>query len=153
MKMKNITIYLVALVLVGIIGSAGLASAFGLGFIRNEQRTATTQAIVDNDFDAWKAAITETLTQERFDKLVERHSAMSERMELQNALRQAIEEGNYESYKEASESLMNLNKVMSEEEFNNMVERYKARETGEGFGPAYGFGYHKRGFGGHRMRW
>ncbi len=149
-RMKKSTICLLSLMLVGLIISTGLVSAFGPKFMSEEHRLAIKQAIEDNDFEAWKSAIIGTLTQENFDKFVERHRAMSERKELQDAVRQAIEEGDYEAYKEAVENLIGSYKVMSEDNFNAMVERYNA---GEGFGPIGGFGCPRRGFGGHRMLW
>ena len=137
MKKKNISIALLA---IGLIACTGLASAYGQVLANDEQRSAIEQAIEDGDFDAWKAAMMETLTQENFDKLVERHNAMSERMELGLAVKQAIEDGDYQAYTTAIEALANHN-VMSEEEFNTMVERYDSGEYG--LGPMPGFGFQK----------
>jgi hypothetical protein len=140
MKMKKFT-YLLAIMLVGVMGTAGIAAAFGgfwgAGFINSEQRTAIKQAIENNDYNAWKDAIIATLTQENFNKLVERYKVISERRELQNAVKQAIKEGNYTAYREAMEKLIGTYKVMSEEEFNALVERYNA---------GAGFRCFKRGF-------
>ena len=141
------TIHLLGLMIAGILISAGLASAFGVGFASEEQRSAIQQAIEENNFEAWKTAMTETLTQENFDKLVERYQAMNERRELENALRQAIVDGDYNAYKQAFEKLKDSMQVMSEDDFNAMVERYTAGELRGGF-RCLG-----RGFGMHRMAW
>lgn len=144
--MEKNTKYLLALTMLGIIGSIGLASASGLGFVNSEQRTTIQQAIENNDFEAWKSAVTSTLTQENFDKLVERHKSMSERMELKNALQQAIENKDYQAYAEAAEKLASTN-IMTEEEFNAAAE--------QGFVPMHGLGHQMghMGFGGHHMQW
>ena len=147
--MRKKTIYLLFLMSVGLIIFTGLVSAFRLGFVSEENRSAIKQAIENNDFEAWRSAITETLTRENFDKLVERYNAMSERKKLTDAVRQAIEDGNYEAYKEAVENLIGSYKVMSEDDFNVMVQRYNARESEEGFGPIGRFGCPRRGLGRH----
>jgi hypothetical protein len=158
--MKNTTIYMLTLMLVGIIGCAGLVSAFMQepanrgnnfvpGFMSEEQSSAVQQAIEDNNFEAWKAAITETLTEENFDKLVERQKASDERMQLQNAVRQAIANKDYAAYKAAVNNLNSQN-VMSEEQFNAMAERYNATDQRTGVGPGFGPGGIE---GRHRMNW
>jgi len=151
--MKKTSVGLLALTLFGLIVSAGLVSAFGARFVGEEHGLAIKQAIEENDFEAWKAAMMETLTQENFDKLAERHAAMFEKREQLSAVKQAIEDGNYEAYKEAVENLMNSHEPMSEEDFNSMIERYNAKQSGEGFGPLGRFGLHKKGFGRHHMPW
>ena len=151
--MRKKTIYLLFLMSVGLIIFTGLVSAFRLGFVSEENRSAIKQAIENNDFEAWRSAITETLTRENFDKLVERYNAMSERRKLQDAVRQSIEDGNYEAYKKAVENLMSSYKVMSEDDFNAMIQHYNATESGKGFGPIGVFDCPRRGFGGHLMGW
>jgi len=132
----------------------GIASAFfGAGFGNEENRLAIKQAIENNDFNAWKNAIIETLTQENFDKLVERYRTITERRELQDAVRQAIENRDYEAYKKAVENLIGSYKVMSEDDFNAMLQYYNATESGKGFGPLGGFDCPRRGFGKHLMPW
>lgn len=148
--MKKATICLLCLAAVGILASAGLASAFRAGFVNEQQRTAINQAIENNDFETWKTAITETLTQENFDKLVARNKAMTERKELQDAVKQAIANGDYDAYKKAFENLKGSMEVMNEDDFNAMVERYKAGEAGGSVG---GFGFPGIGLRGHHMPW
>lgn len=152
--MKKVTVGLAAL-LIGLVAISGTVFAFGGGFfgfgLNSENREAIQQAIEANDYNAWKEAMIATLTQENFDKLAERYKAMSERKELQDAVRQAIEAGNYEAYKQAVENLVGSYKVISEEDFNAMVERFNTTASGGGFGPQGGFGYRMRGFGRHYM--
>jgi hypothetical protein len=152
--MKKVTIGLSAL-LIGLVAISGIVFAFGSGFpgfgLNSESREAIQQAIESNNYTAWKEAMIATLTQENFDKLVERYKAMSERKELQDTVRQAIEAGDYEVYKQAVENLVGSYKVISEEDFNAMVERYNTTASGGGFGPQGGFDYRMRGFGRHLM--
>ncbi|MEM2933295.1 MAG: hypothetical protein QXQ02_00495 [Halobacteria archaeon] len=139
--------FILTLIIVGILGSAGIAAALGAGLITSEQRSAIKQAIENNDYEAWRNAVIATLTQENFQKLVERYKIMTERRELQNAIKQAIKEGNYTAYKEAAEKLISTYRVMSEEEFNALLERYKATQWRF---PLYGCWHYKRGF---RILW
>jgi len=145
--MKKTTVCLLILIAAGLIVSIGIVSAFGVRFLSEENGSAIKQAIESNDFNAWKNAIMATLTQENFNKLVERQKTMSERKQLIDAVKQAIKDGNYEAYKKAVENLMGSYKVMSEDDFNAMVHRYNTTESG------MGFGYPMRGFGRHFMHW
>ncbi|MEM7826834.1 MAG: hypothetical protein QXQ40_01265 [Candidatus Aenigmatarchaeota archaeon] len=146
--MKRIYIYLLASTLC-ILASISIALAFGPRFASKEQRLVIKQAIENNDFEAWKTAIIETLTKENFKRLVERYKLMSERKELQNKIRQAIKDGDYQAYKEAVEELIGSYKVMSEEEFNVMVQRYN--ETGIDYIGKYSC--LRERFNRHDMRW
>ena len=156
--MKNAKTYVVLLLLAGVIGSAGLVSAFGMGFASEDQRAAIRQAIENNDFASWKSAVTDTLTQENFDNRVAMYARMSERKEsiseragLNNAVTQAIKDGNYGAYTEAAVNLANSNEPMTEEEFNAMAERY-ADGFGERFDRMGQFGHKGKIRGGHCMR-
>jgi hypothetical protein len=151
-EMKRTTAYLFGLVIVGVLVSVGIASAFGAGFIGKEQRAAIKKAIEENNFEAWKTAMEQTLTQENFNRLVEKYRLMTERRELQNTIIEAIKEGNFTAYKEAMEKLSSY--MMSEEQFNAMVQHYNTTKSGRfgKFVPLYGFGCRK-GFGGHHMLW
>lgn len=136
--------------IIGLVATAGIAFAF-MGGLTSENKEAIMNAIEANDYNAWKEAMIATLTQENFDKLVERYKTMSERKQLQDAARQAIEAGDYEAYKQAVENLVGSYKVISEEDFNAMAERYNTTASGGGFGSQGGFGYRMRGFGRHLM--
>lgn len=74
MKRKNM---IGALTLMLIVASIGLASAFGghsFG-MDSESRDAIINAIDAKDYSAWKEAMSAHLTEENFEKLVERHEA------------------------------------------------------------------------------
>jgi|GEM_PF-2036440 len=147
--MKKTTIYLLALALAGILGSVGLASAFGFGFFDGQNRTAIERAINDNDFGAWKTAMTETLTQENFNRIVERRSMASNRT-AQMSVMKAIKSGNYTAYIDAVDNTIKSGNAMTEEEFNAAVARFN---TTDGVNASWkGFG-HKRWFARHGMHW
>jgi enolase len=145
--MKRITAYLLGLMFAGVLVSVGIASAFGAGFANEEQSSAIKQAIEQNDFEAWKTAMEQTLTQENFNKLVEKNKKMTERKELIDAVKQAIANGDYNAYKQAFENLKSSIQVMNEDNFNSMVERYKAG------GLIGGLGFPGGEFSGHHMTW
>jgi len=142
--MKRTTAYLLGLMFAGVLVSAGIASAFGAGFANDGQSSAIRQAVENNDFEAWKTAMEETMTQENFDKLVERSKEMAQRKELQDAVKQTIANGDYTAYKQAFENLKGSMKILGEDDFNEMVERYKAGEM---------VGTNGGRFGGHGMPW
>jgi hypothetical protein len=134
--MKKINKYLLVLIPIGLIAFSGLVYAFGGELINQDQRLAIKQAIESNNYTAWKEAIIGTLTEERFNKTVERYNAMTQRKQLQDAVKQAIQKGDYEAYKEAIGNLSS-HMVMSEENFNAMVNRFNTTnmtEPGRGFG-------------------
>jgi hypothetical protein len=126
MKSANLLIFFV----IGIIGSAGIVLAFWPTFANKEQRIAIQQAIKKNDFEAWKNAIISSLTQENFNKIVKRYNVTIEIRELRNIIKHAIKEGNYTTYKEAMEKLIDLYKTLliNEEYFNYAAQHYN--ETG-----------------------
>ena len=119
---------------VGIVAAAG-ASAFGLGFWQStEDRTAIQDAIANNDFTAWKTAVTATLTEDNFNKMVERHNNMVQRRENMDEMRTAIDAGDYDSYIEAVGNMDNLPddfQPLSEEDFNLLVQIHEARQSGD----------------------
>jgi len=138
--MKRKTLYVVlALMVVGLVATTGIVSAFEgrIGF-NSENREAIKAAIEAKDFNAWREAISETLTEENFNKIMERHEnrygnreLMREQME---AVEQALEAGDYDAWKAAIEGFERTPKIMeniTEENFDVFVELYKARQEGD----------------------
>ena len=147
--MKKTTMYLMALALVGIMGVVGLASATGFGFFNGQNRTAIEQAINNNDYQAWKIAVTETLTPENFNKIVQVRNSTSDRTGRKTehmSVMRSIKSGNYTAYIEAIDNTTYSGNALTEEEFNATVARYTTGVSGERFG-------HKRGFSRHGMHW
>lgn len=114
--------YILSIVALGIIAILGVSmvSAFGFGnkFMNSEltdeektaleeQRQAMQNAIENNDFAAWKALreeriaeMQQSLTQENFNKQVERHTQMSE---FRAAMEEARESGDFSKVEELKE--------------------------------------------------
>jgi len=142
--MKKITKWLLVLIPVVLIVSGGIVYACG-GLANQEQTTAIKQVIESNNYTAWKEAITGTLTEERFNKTVERYNLIMQRKQLQDAVNQAIQKGDYEAYKQAIGNLTS-HMIMSQEDFNAMINRLNTTnmtEPGKGFGRFHMF-WHMR---------
>lgn len=80
------------------------------------------------------------LTEENFNKLVERHEAtsqrhenMSERRALNEEMNQAIKDGNYEAWKKAAENSKSpmISKILDEEDFKIRVQLHQAKQDGD----------------------
>jgi YesN/AraC family two-component response regulator len=108
------------------IATTGVVFAFGSGF-DSETREAIRNAIEANDYNAWKEAMMETLTEERFNRMAERH-------QNRQAIMQALENGDYEAWKAAMENMGKdpgiLDKI-TEENFNIFVQLHEARMNGD----------------------
>lgn len=129
----------VALLVVGSVLVMGVSMADGTeNSVGNTWRAEAVQAVEDNNFDAWKAAMLGGLTVERFNGIVQRFQGRSEMkaqmQERETAVREALEQEDYEAWKAAVDSFgkgRNVSEMVSEEEFATIVEIYKAREAGD----------------------
>jgi len=112
--------------IIGVIATAGVAFAFGGGFFGNENKEAIRAAIESNDYDAWKEAMGKTLTEERFNRLVEMH-------EKREAVTQALKNGDYETWKQAVENLERprITELITEENFDTFIQLYEAKMSGD----------------------
>lgn len=143
------------LLIVGLVASTGVVSALGFGSMEKnpelqEHRQEIVQAIEDNDFDTWKSAIEDSLTEEHFEMLVERHENFAEHKDMRFATRDAIMDGDYDAYLEAVEELGVTEHVITEEDFNNLVEMHQEGEMpcqGKGFGRMHFGNMEKPNFG------
>jgi len=123
---KKITI--AALLVFSLLG-AGFVSAFPMGFggffnkdltveelqILTEERQEMTEAIESGDYATWKALMEERLdrmkselTEENFNLLVERYNQMKERNQLRDQIRDALQNGDYETVAQLREQLGSL---------------------------------------------
>ena len=82
--MKTAIFGLLGLLMIGVV-VAGSATAFRF-WLGPQDSEAVQTAIENNDYDAWKAAIEDKLTQENFDKLVEQHNTMTQLRENRQAV-------------------------------------------------------------------
>ena len=151
--MKRISILSVLAVMV-LVFSIGAVSAFGGNFFGMDpgSREDMVNAIEANDYNAWKAAKSDQLTEENFNKRVERHEARAEMRELREDKKLAIEAGDYEAFLVAAENWPKLPNIQNEGDFKLLVELHQAKLDGdyetveelrEELGLLGGFGMHK----------
>ena len=145
MNKNTATITAIAL---GIVAVSGTVFAYGGGFdIENRgakintkriiKREAVMSAIESGDFEAWKAAITETLTEENFNRIREmqqnREERMNEMHENMESIIQALEDEDYEAWKIAIEESgrTEMLDVIDEENFEILVQIHEAEISGD----------------------
>lgn len=118
------------LALILIVISIGGVSAFKGNFfgIDPENNEDITNAIKAKNFNAWKAAMSDRLTEDRFNTLVERYEAMSERQEQRQNIIEAIEAGDYETFQTAAENSPVLNCIQNENDFEMLVQLHQAKQ-------------------------
>lgn len=138
--MNNKTILGILAIMIVVV-SIGSVSAFGgrlFGMDPNSQNNITN-AIKANDYTAWKEAMSAQLTQENFNKLVQRaktlsqrHGNMSEKLALNVEMNQAIKDGNYSAWKTAAEKSNSsmISKITDVDHFNTLVQLYQAKQDG-----------------------
>jgi|GEM_PF-1189337 len=131
-----------------IVASIGSVAAFG-GKIPGtdpQSRENITNAIKANNFTAWKEAMSAQLTEDNFNKLVQRcqtmsqHENMSEmqrtmfsgRQALNAEMNTAIKEGNYTAWKTAAVNSKSplVSKITNEDQFKILVQLYQAKQDG-----------------------
>ncbi len=109
---KNIGMFAIALFSVMLMTSFVFAQDFGLGDEDKEERKAFMEevktSIENNDYSTWKSLMESQLTQENFDKLVERHEKRSEVRDLMDGLKEAREAGDEDRVEELREELQDL---------------------------------------------
>lgn len=119
--------------LVVLVASIGVVSAFGGRLLDEESKEAIKEALEAKDYEAWKEAVTATLTEEHFEKVVEMHGKRSEMREMKEAAKGALDEGNYEAWRESMEGFEKepriLNKI-DEGNFDTLVELHQAKQDG-----------------------
>lgn len=119
------------LALVILVASLGVAQAFGGNFLGNsESRDKIVNAIKAKDYNAWKEAMSAQLTEENFNKLVERYENVSERQAQREAMEKAVQQGDYEAWKKAAENSPIISKIQNEEDFKTLVQLYQAKQEG-----------------------
>ncbi len=152
------------LALMIIVAALGTASAYGgnLFGMDPESREDIVNAVEANNYQAWKEAMSNQLTEENFNECVGRHEARSDMREHREDKIQAIEAGDYEAFLVAAENWPMLSNIQNEGDFQILVQLHQARldgdyETGaelrEQLGLLGGFGKHTMSghFGGGRM--
>lgn len=122
--------------LLGIVAVSGTAFAFNGGF-GSENREAIMNAIENGDYESWKTAITETLTEENFNRIREMHqnreAEMTAMQENRDAINQALEDSDYEAWKAAIEESgrTEILEFINEENFEKLVQIHEAEMNGD----------------------
>lgn len=151
--MKRISILSVLAVMV-LVFSIGAVSAFGGNFFGMDpgSREDMVNAIEAKDYNAWREAKSDRMTEEKFNERVARHEARSEMREHREDKIQAIEAGDYEAFKLAAENWPMLSNIQNEGDFELLVQLHQAKQDGdyetveelrEQLGMLGGFGNHK----------
>lgn len=131
-----------------VVASIATVSAFQGKFsgMDTAGRGEILNAIKAKDFNVWKELMSARLTEENFNKLVERQQVMSERHENMSEKRgimssergafneqivQAIENGDYKAWKEAALNTPMISKIDNEDKFNILVQIHQAKKAGD----------------------
>ncbi len=119
--MKKAIYALLAVFVVGIVAS-GAVLAFG-----RFGNPEVSQALESDDYEGWKKAMQDGITEQRFEQMKERHAR---RMQGREEVRAAIEDGDYEAWKEAVSDLNcpRAEQVLTEGDFNKLVELHESRQ-------------------------
>ena len=132
-----------------VVAAIGSVAAFGGKFsgIDPQSRDNITNAIKANDYNAWQAAMSAQLTQDNFNKLVQRYQTMSQkhgnmtekkgtmsygRQALSAEMIQALKDGNYDAWKTAAVNSNSplVSKITNEDQFKILVQLYQAKQDG-----------------------
>jgi hypothetical protein len=131
-----------------VVAAIGSVAAFGGRFsgIDPQGMDNITKAIKANDFNSWKSAMSTQITEDNFNKLVQRYQTMPQRhgnmtgkqgmmygkQALNSGMIQAIKNG---SYTEWSAAIVNstsplVSKITNADQFNILVQLYQAKQDG-----------------------
>lgn len=133
--MNKILYSLLGLLLIGVV-AAGTVSAFGFG--QNEE---AREAIENGDYASWREARMNELTEEHFAEVQEhsqnreiRQLGREDQRETKDAMRDAIEDNDYDEWLSLAESLENYPldiETITEEDFSILVDMHEARASGD----------------------
>jgi hypothetical protein len=159
--MKRTMLATFALLFIGLVAFAS-ATMF-MGPQSSTDRQAIETAIANNDFATWKTLEENQLTQANFDQIVQQHQKMADMQTKEKAVRDAVNNNDYDSYLSATQNLTSA-KILSESDFAKLAEIRQARQnatsemnmTGQMHGqgqmdPGIDFGFGNR-FGGGQGR-
>ena len=128
-NMKKKFVGLFAILAIGLLLTAGAVSAFGpWGFANNED---VDRAIEDGDFQAWREIHQNQLTEDNFERTQEMYQERQGRMRGDRSLRDAIEADDYQAYADAVLEIHPDATVISESDFEILVEMHQARLDGD----------------------
>ncbi len=137
--------------------AAGISSAYayrgGIRGLDSGNKDKAEQAIQNNDYQSWKDAMESGLSEDSFNKMVERQ-------QNQEKIKKTIEDGDYNAWKEAIDAQPKIEDKITADNFDKFSEMHKLMESGDREGAqaiAVELGIEDlgngmmRGFGGHNM--
>ncbi len=110
------------------------AVPFGAGRFDSETKEEIADALENDDFDAWKEAMSSGLTQESFEKMQEWHERMSAKIEAKEAVKDALDNADYDAWLEAIAGLPmeeKFTEYINEDNFDELVAAHVARQEGD----------------------
>lgn len=133
-----------------VVASIGSVAAFGKKFSGMDAaaRDNIINAIKAKDYTTWKDAMSAQLTEENFNKLVQRAETMSQRhgnmfekqgvmssekLALNQEMNQALKDGSYDAWKTAAEKSNSpmISKIIDEDHFKTLVQLHQAKQNGD----------------------
>lgn len=129
-----------------VVAAIGSVAAFGGKYTGMDPRSRDniTNAIKTNNYDDWQAAMSAQITQDNFNKLVQRYQTMSLRHEnmtekqgmmsgkqaMSTEMTQALKDGSYDAWKIAAVNSNSplVSKIANEDQFNILVQLYQAKQ-------------------------
>ena len=134
--MKGKTKYgILAMFIVGIFVTAGVATAFGGEMFGSDSavREQMQASLENGDYNTWINAHNKIFTKEMFTEARERHAVNEKRRESRESIRDAIENEDYQAYQQAVEDLDVEGKftMIDENDFQTLVELHNAKEAGD----------------------
>lgn len=134
-----------ALVLLAMVAMTGLGSAHMDGFVgrhgmgfASANMTTVRNAIETGDYEAWSTAMSAEISEENFNRLVERYQNMSQRravmQEKREQMKEAFESGDYTAWQEAISGLEKGPRFagnVTEDNFETYASLFEARQNGD----------------------
>jgi len=132
MKKKAI-LGILAVLVIGLVATGAVSAFRGMGFGNEETREEIQAALDAGDYDSWKEAHQNMLTEENFEKSQEMFQNREQMRANQEEIQQALEDGDYEAWQEAiancEKARLNADDI-SEDEFEILVQMHEARQDG-----------------------
>ena len=103
-----------------------LAAGFSSVYAYNnfDDRKKAEEAIKNNDYSAWKEAMSAGINEDNFTKIKARH-------DNKEKIKKAIEDGDYNAWKQALNERPKMEDRVTEENFSKFSEMYKLIEEGK----------------------
>ncbi len=119
------------LALMVFITSSAAVSAFHGRFLDEDSMENLRTTLDEKEFEEWQEVITSELTEENFEKALERHTRRQGHRENMVEVREAIEAEDYEAYQEAVIEFDMYERELSEDEFEILIQSHKAMQEGD----------------------